>query len=79
MNTRDSSPELSIKLGPGLNRLSLWLLIPSIKLLEDVDYDTREQGYTRFDFQAPSRILWSGNENGWFPLDYWVLDLQFHV
>ena len=65
MNTRESLPELRINFGPGLNYLSLWILLPTLKLAEDFDYETFEKGVTRIDLQAPSRILWRSNRHGW--------------
>lgn len=49
----------------GFNHLTLYLTFPSVKIVEDLDYDTVEQGVARFELDLPTNLRWATDRDFW--------------
>jgi methionine-rich copper-binding protein CopC len=58
------------------NHLTLYLLLPSLKVVEDFDYDTLERGLTRLELDLPTSLRWNESKDHW-TVSWRVLGLGF--
>lgn len=47
------------------DHLTAYLLFPSIKIREDIDYDTTEKGVTFFEIDLPTNARWAADKDHW--------------
>lgn len=47
------------------DHLTLYVLLPSLKIKEDWDYDTPERGTTHFALELPTHIKWQSDKDHW--------------
>jgi hypothetical protein len=47
------------------DHLSLYFTFPSIKIVEDFDYDSPERGITKFEIDLPTLFSWGGDKDHW--------------
>lgn len=48
-----------------LDHLTLWFLTPSIKVREDLDYETLETGVAQFEAEFPTTFSWRTDRSFW--------------
>lgn len=65
-----SSLTLYRRANTAFDHLTLYFTFPSIKVLEDLDYDSPERGVIKFEIDLPTRFEWSGDK------DHWVVKLR---
>lgn len=47
------------------NHLTLWVLIPSIRIREDLDYMTYETGISQVEIELPTSLIWRTDSDFW--------------